>query len=50
MGVEIARLRKWCQAKAVMASDATPEDLLPIDKDTPRLKQEIYNNAFAPND
>lgn len=50
MGVEIDRLRKWCQAKAVMASDAAPEELLPIDKDTPRLKQEIYNNAFAPND
>lgn len=46
MREEISELRKWCQAKAVMASDTEPEALLPMDKDTPRLKQESYNNPF----
>lgn len=50
MSVDITKLRKWCQAKTVMASDTKPEDLLPIDRDIPRLKQETYNNAFAFND
>lgn len=49
MSGTIANMRKWCQAKAVMASDTEPEELPEIEKSTPRLKQETYNNPFINN-
>ena len=49
MSGTIANMRKWCQAKAVMASDTEPEELPGIEKGTPRLKQETYNNPFINN-
>jgi len=42
----IEKLRKWCKAKAVMASDTPPEAITPRDTDMPRLKQEGYDNPF----
>lgn len=45
MGEHIKRLREWCKAKAVLASESAPEELA-LDKQTPRLAQESYNNPF----
>ncbi|MCZ2355113.1 MAG: AAA family ATPase [Bacteroidia bacterium] len=42
----ISKMRLWAKSRAVSASTSEPETLEDKDKDTPKLKQESYNNPF----
>ncbi|MDP8162364.1 AAA family ATPase [Pasteurella skyensis] len=43
----ISQMRKWAKSRAVLASNDTAEELPQNGKDTPKLKQETYNNPFV---
>jgi AAA+ superfamily predicted ATPase len=45
MSETINKMRLWAKSRAVSASSEKPEDL-EQDKETPKLKQEAYNNPF----
>jgi len=47
MSETINKMRLWAKSRAVSASSVKPEDLdTEKDKETPKLKQESYNNPF----
>lgn len=47
MAETIDKMRKWAKSRAVAASTEEAETLEKKDGDTPKLKQETYNNPFV---